>query len=973
MLPGHGIASGTVDGVVNKRPRRLFGISSERKNPINVQFERRVAHVESRQQHQRFYIVTVIPCNFYDFKPSRRTDGNSHQSSEPASPEDSLDLSSSLPPIFVIPLNVPDDSNKRWVNNSPRLLDKKSTVSNMSNSDFLVNSFTKTSVNAGHTTRRKSKKKSKKHKQRYRTQTDESEIKCRENNSPTPAIDMVDCEELTLSPKCVVDILFEDTFSPSSSVKEASEEAPDSENDNDHCSCSVTSVSTASYCDEAELSRSTTACLELFGLHSSSNNSCLGNNPNSTLVHSSQETCDCRSRDCRDNNKALLNFRNECGSDPCETTECCCSREVGDNCGSGICSQNGVGTCNGVQAVHLCSDTSSDSDFHLVISRKRARKEKKMSLWKSFNGEYASAATYGRNNKCVGHSSRQIIEELDTKDWSHRQNRVASIRPQHGVVLKNSTKNFIQKASNICKEVEPYSGIASKNTKPGRILLHYTSPKEDSSRKLNNNFKKEQNIDSDKKLPNVMHIAESDFCEMKSNSTSEHAASKFAKGNCSSESGRSTNCTVITLPMQERGLEASLKTNDANDINSGLLLPGSESAQVDLMVRYDAVPSVKWNGSLHKLRSAEIHLIEMFNIVNDAYEVQISADAHLAAGHPITDLETFIYSATPVVGHVPCMKSNNCSKDQLVNSSVCQQNFSNVSLRSIWEWYEEPGCYGLEVRGCNDLSSDKSFCSSSEFCAYFVPYLSAIQLFGWSRKSTDHSSGVGEGDLLEATNTASYMCSHPVPSRLHKPFEQSIMHLSESSLFVHDHGEIIFEYFETEQPSFRPPLFEKIKELASGVNVSGRQMFGDPEKLQNAKLCDLHPASWFCVAWYPVYRIPHGNFRAAFLTYHSIGKLVPQKGSPDLTGASTHIVSPVFGLQSYNDKGEQWFQLRCPDSKQMPRDGEPSQCTRAEVFKERLRTLQRGALATARAVIPKGTGESANYHPDYEFFRSRST
>lgn len=138
------------------------------------------------------------------------------------------------------------------------------------------------------------------------------------------------------------------------------------------------------------------------------------------------------------------------------------------------------------------------------------------------------------------------------------------------------------------------------------------------------------------------------------------------------------------------------------------------------------------------------------------------------------------------------------------------------------------------------------------------------------------------------------------------------------------------------------------------------------------KLCDLHPASWFCVAWYPVYRVPRGNFRAAFLTYHSLGKLVPQKCSPDLTGWHTRIVSPVAGLQSYNDKGEQWFQLRCPDFKQLPID-DSSKPSRAEVLKERLRTLKRGALAMARAVIPKGTGETVNHHPDYEFFLSRST
>jgi len=148
--------------------------------------------------------------------------------------------------------------------------------------------------------------------------------------------------------------------------------------------------------------------------------------------------------------------------------------------------------------------------------------------------------------------------------------------------------------------------------------------------------------------------------------------------------------------------------------------------------------------------------------------------------------------------------------------------------------------------------------------------------------------------------------------------------------------------------------------------LSSLDLVGDSEKLQNVKLCDLHPASWYCVAWYPVYRVPHGNFRASFLTYHSLGKLVPQMGSPDLSvGQHTRIVSPVVGLQGYNDKGEQWFELRCPDSSK-PR------C--AEVAKERLRTLKGGALAMARAVIPRGSEQSSvNHHPDYEFFLSRST
>lgn len=54
------------------------------------------------------------------------------------------------------------------------------------------------------------------------------------------------------------------------------------------------------------------------------------------------------------------------------------------------------------------------------------------------------------------------------------------------------------------------------------------------------------------------------------------------------------------------------------------------------------------------------------------------------------------------------------------------------------------------------------------------------------------------------------------------------------------------------------------------------------------------------MAWYPVYRIPEGNFRAAFLTYHSLGHLVHRRSAFDSACMDICIVSPVVGLQSYN-------------------------------------------------------------------------
>ncbi|XP_003573242.1 uncharacterized protein LOC100846733 [Brachypodium distachyon] len=967
MFLTHGTSDGAATRKIGRNRNRLF-MSTEKKNPTNVQFERQVARLESRQQQsRRVFFTALVPFEVLcELEPSLHAEnGNNHPSSEPTSPEDSLGPPSSAqssPSIIFIHVAAHEDAVRNCAANPlRRLLQERSTASNsMPDSDFLDSTFANTSVDAKHTTRRKSKKKSKKHRQRLRKPTDGYEIKCAESNSSSHSVDMVDsCEGSTLSPKHVGDMEFDDAFSPSSSVKEPSEKAPDSENDNEYTGCSVASVSSASYSDETELSRQTTSCLEVFGQCNGSNRRSLDDTSSSKRMDSSQELGYAgRSGKCSDK----IMTSNACGHDPCEITELHSFSDGVDDywleksdCDRGFCSQNGVGVCNGAQAVHLCSNGNRGSDFSVVVSRKRARKEKKMSKWKSFSGEHASADTHSPNEKCTGPSSRLVIKELYTKECSHRQAHVGSIQPQNGVVLKCPIKNFIHEQSN---------RSPLKHSESGTGQIHFTSPKENSNIKSNGDFDKEQNIDLNKRLPNAVHCRESSSCEMRSHSASEPTTPKSAKGNFTSESGKSSSHAVEDFPMNTRVLQGSPQVNYATGTGSGRPSPDPKSTQTALVVGCGVIPSFEGKHSFGKSCSSEMNLNEMIKVVNDAYEVQIAADVHLSVGCPVTDLETFLYSATPVIGHVPCVKSSNCSQGQLVENPVYQQYKSVISLRNVWEWYEEPGCFGLEVSDLNDHSSKTSHFKDSEFCAYFVPYLSAIQLFGRSKESTDNDFSVQEGDLLEASNTTSLLSSHAVRAKLHKPFEQRNTFFSESAFPAQGHGRLIFEYFETEQPSFRPPLFDKIKEL-SGLNVSGHPTLGDPEMLQNMKLCDLHPASWYCVAWYPVYRVPHGSFRAAFLTYHSLGKLVPQNFSPDLTGGYTSIVSPVVGLQSYNDKGEQWFELRSPGS--MKRSG-------AEVVKARLTTLKRGAMALARAVIPRGSVESSvNHHPDYEFFLSRST
>ncbi|CAN0891411.1 hypothetical protein LINGRAHAP2_LOCUS16969 [Linum grandiflorum] len=288
--------------------------------------------------------------------------------------------------------------------------------------------------------------------------------------------------------------------------------------------------------------------------------------------------------------------------------------------------------------------------------------------------------------------------------------------------------------------------------------------------------------------------------------------------------------------------------------------------------------------------------------VQNTVKVQLASEAiEFATGCPIAEFERLLKSSSPSVS-------------------------LDISLQSLWQWYEKHGIYGLEVRAeDHKKNSTRLGIDQLSFRAYFVPFLSAIQLFGAT-----------EERKRETQNNA-----------------------------WTDDGELLFEYFEYERPQLRQPLYEKIHELARGDGLSGSKMFGNPSTLVSTSIPELHKKSWYSVAWYPIYKIPDGSLRAAFLTYHSFGHLVERKvelGSPTM-------VCPVVGLQSYNAQDECWFQPRHSAADHQTEEGELGS---SQVLKERLRTLKETACCMARATVKKGEEKSAkNWHPDYEFFLSR--
>ncbi|CAB4262618.1 unnamed protein product [Prunus armeniaca] len=249
-------------------------------------------------------------------------------------------------------------------------------------------------------------------------------------------------------------------------------------------------------------------------------------------------------------------------------------------------------------------------------------------------------------------------------------------------------------------------------------------------------------------------------------------------------------------------------------------------------------------------------------------------------------------------------------------------------LGDLWESFKEWSAYGAGVPLLLN--------GSDSVIQYYVPYLSAIQLYvDPSKPSTRIRRPGDESDAESSRETSSdgssdygterglngapysalswqnvadvngHGCNRALPRN--KPFNGSSS--DESGEVCNPPGQLIFQYMEHDQPFGREPLADKISVLESQF----------PE-LRTYRSCDLSPSSWVSVAWYPIYRIPTGptlqSLDACFLTFHSLS--TPIKGTSTdrlrFSGAQAREVQnatfkhslAIFGLASYKFKVSFW-------------------------------------------------------------------
>ncbi|XP_031407325.1 uncharacterized protein LOC116215663 [Punica granatum] len=357
----------------------------------------------------------------------------------------------------------------------------------------------------------------------------------------------------------------------------------------------------------------------------------------------------------------------------------------------------------------------------------------------------------------------------------------------------------------------------------------------------------------------------------------------------------------------------------------------------------------------------ETDLDRLARAIGNAHRAQLASEAvHMATGGPIAEFERLLHSSSPVVSPSHSIATKTCSRNHLTSTMGIHET-PDIPLGCLWQWYQKHGSFGLEVRGKDYNNSKRLGIDRFSFRAYFVPYLSAVQLFRGG-KGQMRKSSIGDPDNFETYENSTVGNLPIFPLLVPRASKADIASQTVKSAESHE-SELIFEYFELEPPQQRRPLYEKIQELVRGDGPSRDKAYGDPSELNSINLQDLDPRSWYSVAWYPIYRIPDGDFRAAFLTYHSLGHFVRRDGLDNC------VASPVVGLQSYNAQNECWFQLRPPltsQKSQIP-SLDPS-----KILTERLRTLEDAASLMSRTAVSKGNGlTSVNNHPDFEFFLSR--
>ncbi|TYJ47831.1 hypothetical protein E1A91_A01G018600v1 [Gossypium mustelinum] len=262
-----------------------------------------------------------------------------------------------------------------------------------------------------------------------------------------------------------------------------------------------------------------------------------------------------------------------------------------------------------------------------------------------------------------------------------------------------------------------------------------------------------------------------------------------------------------------------------------------------------------------------------------------------------SNLDCFLQCTTPTVRSQFLPKSEFGSLNRLWHPWE-REKVEYFTLNDLWDCYDEWSAYGA---GVPIVLND-----NETLVQYYVPYLSAIQIFTSNLREEIES---GDGDCFsdswstdDSESDKLWRWDDCCSSEDGGSDQDSVCHLNNRL------GYLYFQYFETSTPYGRVPLMDKINGLS-------RRYPG----LMSLRSVDLSPASWMAVSWYPIYHIPMGrtikDLSTCFLTYHTLSSSFQEINPEDdikLAGKNLkekegNISLPPFGLATYKMQGDVWL------------------------------------------------------------------
>ena len=180
---------------------------------------------------------------------------------------------------------------------------------------------------------------------------------------------------------------------------------------------------------------------------------------------------------------------------------------------------------------------------------------------------------------------------------------------------------------------------------------------------------------------------------------------------------------------------------------------------------------------------------------------EASQNFAICTGSPLAEIERLLFAVAPKFNPISSFLVSN---DWIESNKFCSCNCSSslsgfkekylcschllVPLSSIWQWYEKPSNYGLEVQAFD------SFCNESKshtYFAYFLPYLSGIQIYGYKKLSSCVNGECINWEIFD-------------------PYIDAFKKKNQDSEKVYaTSAQLLFEFFDNDPPSQRQPLFQK--------------------------------------------------------------------------------------------------------------------------------------------------------------------